>query len=125
MDQAQAYEAIFADAHQFHAQALTRLRQGDIRNAAENAWCATKRATDALIMARTGQEPQTTAMTTAGLLTLARESTNVETLIGRYLACISYLHGSCFQNGTCGPDTERRIRDTIHYIRNTEDLAIK
>ena len=34
---------IFADARQVHAEALERLEQGDIRDAAEKAWCATLR----------------------------------------------------------------------------------
>ena len=115
--------ALFADAREVHAQALERLEQGDIRDAAEKAWCATKRATDALILARTGQEPKTTAMTTEGLLALSRTLSNAETLVGRYFTRISYLHGSCFYDGICGPDTERRIRETIEYINAAEELT--
>ena len=48
---------IFKDAYDLHAQSLKMLGEGDIRDAAEKAWCATKRATDALILARTGEEP--------------------------------------------------------------------
>ena len=48
--------AIFADARSLHVEALQLLEAGDIRDAAEKAWCATKRATDALILARTGTE---------------------------------------------------------------------
>ena len=58
MTPVQDYAAIFADARAVHAQALERLEQDDIRDAAEKAWCATKRATDALILARTGENPQ-------------------------------------------------------------------
>ena len=123
MTQAQDYGTIFADAYQVHSQAIDRLEQGDIRDAAEKAWCATKRATDALILARTGEEPPTTAMTTEGLLRLARESVAFETLVGRYFTRISYLHGSCFYNGMCGPDIERRIRETAEYIRDAESLS--
>jgi hypothetical protein len=36
--------------------ALERLDPMDIRDASEKAWCAAKRATDALIVARTGEE---------------------------------------------------------------------
>ena len=114
---------IFQDAHEVHASALQKLAEGDIRDAAEKAWCATKRATDALILARTGEEPPTTAMTTEGLLALARASNDFETLVGRYFTRISYLHGTCFYNGMCGPDTERRIRETADYIRDAENLA--
>ena len=41
--------APFADARDLHADALEMLAQGRIRNAAEKAWGATKRATDALV----------------------------------------------------------------------------
>ena len=115
--------AIFQDAHEVHASALQKLAEGDIRDAAEKAWRATKRATDALILARTGEESPTTAMTTEGLLALARGSAEFETLVGRYFTRISYLHGTCFYNGMCGPDTERRIRETADYIRDAQKLA--
>ena len=114
---------IFQDAHEVHSSALQKLTEGDIRDAAEKAWCATKRATDALIFACTGEEPPTTAMTTEGLLGLARGSSDFETLVGRYFTRISYLHGTCFYNGMCGPDTERRIRETADYIQDAENLA--
>ena len=52
-------DAIFADAHVLYADALEELDRGNLRNAAEKAWGATKRATDALILARTGREPRT------------------------------------------------------------------
>ena len=119
----QDYSAIFADARAVQAQALECLERGDVRDAAEKAWCATKRSTDALILARTGEEPPTTALTTEGLLRLARQSADFENLVGRYFTRISYLHGTCFYNGMCGPDTERRIRQTIDYVRDAENLA--
>jgi hypothetical protein len=115
--------ALFVDARGVHAQAIERLQHGDVRDAAEKAWCATKRATDALILALTGEEPETTALTTEGLLDLASEISDVETLVGRYFTRISYLHGSCFYNGMCGPHTERRIRETIDYISDAKHLA--
>ena len=116
-------EVIFADARQVHAEAVARLEQGDIRDAAEKAWCATKRATDALILARAGEEPGTTAQTSNGLDALAREDGNAKSLVGRYYSRISQLHGACFYDGICNPDTERRIRETVDYIRDAESLA--
>ena len=120
---AQVCGAIFTDARQVHAQALDRLEHGDIRDAAEKAWCATKRATDALILARTGAEPATTAITSNGLDGLARQDASVKTLVGRYYSRISQLHGACFYNGICNSETERRIRETADYIRDAERLA--
>jgi hypothetical protein len=119
----QVCEAIFADAHQVHAQALDRLEHGDKRDAADKAWCATKRATDALILARTGEEPATTAITSNGLDDLARRDASVKTLVGRYYSRISQLHGACFYNGICNSETERRIRETADYIQDAERLA--
>jgi len=51
--------------------ALVRLGAADIRDAAEEAWCATKRATDGLIIARTGQEPDKSPDTTRMLRQLS------------------------------------------------------
>ena len=61
---------IFQDARGLQADALEMLDLGKVRNAAEKTWGATKRATDALILARTGEEPERTPETGAGLRTL-------------------------------------------------------
>ena len=114
---------IFADARQMYEQAIERLEHGDTRDAAEKAWCATKRATDALALSRTGEEPPSTHDTTEALLALARRSDAYETLVGRYFTRISYLHGTCIYSGICGPDVERRIRETDSYITDAEALA--
>ena len=58
-------EAIFQDAREIQASAVARLDQGDIRDAAEKAWGATKRATEALVPARTGEKPERTPETGA------------------------------------------------------------
>ena len=49
---------LFSDARALYDDAIEMLDQGKIRNAAEKAWGATKRATDALVLAREGEEPQ-------------------------------------------------------------------
>ena len=114
---------IFDDAKLLQQAALERLAARDIRDAAEKAWCATKRATDALILARTGEEPGPTALTSNELDALAREDDRIRSLVGRYYSRISQLHGQCFYVGNCNPDTERRIRETAEYIRDAEQLA--
>ena len=117
--------AIFADARVMHAEALRQLAAGDIRDAAEKAWCATKRATDALILARTGVEPATSPLTTVGLSRLSQEDTAVTPLTGRYFSRQGHLHGACFYLGACDPldDLYRRIRETADYINDAENLA--
>ena len=114
---------IFDDAKLQQQAALERLAAMDIRDAAEKAWCATKRATDALILARTGEEPGPTALTSNELDALAREDERVRELVGRYYSRISQLHGQCFYVGNCNPDTEKRIRETAEYIADAERLA--
>ena len=117
---------IFKDAYDLHAQSLKMLGEGDIRDAAEKAWCATKRATDALILARTGEEPITTAATSDGLdLLVSRDPRGTDSLQGRYYSRIhSTSRSECFYNGRCSsPDHVRRIRETIDFIKDAENLA--
>ena len=116
---------VFADAHEMYAAALERLEQGDIRDAAEKAWCAAKRATDALILARTSVLPPRSPDTTRGLRTLAAADSAYHSLQSRYFERQAALHGDCFYTGWCEPvaDTERLIRETIGYIRDAEGLA--
>ena len=104
---------------------MEELDRGKVRNAAEKAWGATKRATDALILARTGEEPSTTRGTSRGLHALVLEDPQIERLVGRYHTRADYLHGQCFYEGMCEPveDVERRIRETVDYIRDAEGLA--
>ena len=116
-------QEIFGDARAMHGEALERLAAGDIRDAAEKAWCATKRATDALILARTGEEPITTARTTNELDRLAGRDGSIRPLVGRYYSRIGQLHGACFYDGNCNDQTERRIRETAVYIKDAEHLA--
>ena len=118
--------AIFADARAVHADALRLLEAGDIRDAAEKAWCATKRATDALILARTGEESEFSPDTTRGLVRLAATDNAINNLlVGRYYSRQGHLHGTCFYLGICEPVDEihRRIRETADYISDAERLA--
>ena len=64
-------EEIFRDARDLQADAPEMLDQGKIRNSAEKAWGATKRATDALVLARHGEEPQSAGQARRALLRLS------------------------------------------------------
>ena len=116
---------VFADAREMYMAALERLGEADIRDAAEKAWCAAKRATDGLILARTGALPPRSPDTTRGLRTLAAADPAFHSLRDRYFARQAALHGDCFYTGWCEPiaDTELLIRQTIDYIRDAEALA--
>ena len=62
---------LFADARALYDDALEMLDQGKIRNAAEKAWEATKRATDTLVLAQEGEEPQSAGQARRALLRLS------------------------------------------------------
>ena len=123
MREAERVSAIFADARLLYADALEELERGKLRNAAEKAWGATKRATDAL--ARTGIEPEKSPATSAALREMAMQDPAIRSLVGRYYSRQGSLHGECFYLGLCAPaaDTERRIRETIDYIQDAARLA--
>ena len=116
---------IMSDAWVLYEDALEMLRQGYIRNAADKAWGATKRATDALILERLGQEPVRTTQTSAGIRDLRCQSEALRSLHTRYLARVSELHGDCFYDGHCEPGDyfEEMIRETAAYISDAESLA--
>lgn len=116
-------DELFADARDMQAQAIVCFDRGDVRDAAEKAWCATKRATDGLILARTGEEPVTTASTSDGLDSLASRDPDTRMLQGRYYSRIHHLHGMCFYSGYCNDQTERRVRETAAYVSDAAALA--
>ena len=117
---------VFADAEGMHAAALERLAAGDIRDAAEKAWCAAKRATDALVLARTGELPPKSPDTSRALRTMAAAEPAMRDLRNRYLARQAALHGDCFYTGQCEPveDTVLLIRETADYIEQARRLAV-
>jgi hypothetical protein len=123
----QRVEAIFRDAEGLHQEAMVELQEGRLRDAAEKAWGATVRATNALIVARTGEEPERTPQTTAKLHRLAVSDKKIgrEQLIARYHIRSDFLHGHCFYLGLCEPaqEIERRIKETAKYIQDARALA--
>ena len=116
-------QEIFEDARQLYRAAIERLEAGDVRDAAEKAWCATLRATNALIVSQGGHEPERSPQTSRELDRLAENDQKIKSLIGRYTHPQSRLHGDCFYVGLCQePATERRIRETDLYIQDAEEL---
>ena len=124
-DQTAEPSAIFADARRMYQDSLRLLDQGDIRDAAEKAWCATKRATDALILQRTGEEPRTSEQSLYGIRSLRLTDPSLESLRLRYASRLSVLHDMCFYDGICDPveDVIGDIRETVDYIQDAERLA--
>ena len=115
---------IFADAHRMHASALQRMAAGDIRDAAEKAWCSTVRATEALVLARTGQQPETSTLAGRRLQTLSMNDQSLRDLRTRYYDRQSILHGECFYHEYCPPVViERLIHETADFIQDAHTLS--
>jgi uncharacterized protein (UPF0332 family) len=126
MDRDGRVKEIFEDAALLISSAISELERGEIRNAAEKAWGATVRATNALILAKTGRQMEGARGTTKELNDLARDDKKIdEKLIGRYFTRESFLHGHCFYMGICEPQdqVERRIRETKEYIEDARRLS--
>lgn len=119
---------IFADAESLYKEAMSELRRGKVRDAAEKAWGATVRVTDALVLARTKEKPVRTDLTTRRLHELALKDPEIdEKLVGRYHTRQDFLHGTCFYMGVCEPlgSVTRRIEETADYIKKARELAEK
>ena len=117
---------IFQDAESLFADSLEQLDAGKLRNAAEKAWGATLRATAALVLARTGEEPERSDLTSRALNALAQQDPDVERrLVPRYYTRMGSLHGECFYHGNLEPRDllERRIRETGAYIRDAREMT--
>ena len=101
------------------------LDQGRLSNAAEKAWGATKRATEALILARTGEEPRTSGQTVRMLRQLRGQDPSLEHLRQSYGSRQSFLHDLAFYDGVLEPaeDIIRDVRETLDYIRLAEERA--
>ena len=117
--------ALFADARLLYDEAIELLEMGKLRIAAEAAWGATKRATDALIVARTGREPTGTGQTSYLLRVIGHEIPEIEALRDQFREVVRELHGKCFYRGICEPReaVDRLIRAIDDYIRDATTLA--
>ena len=116
---------IFEDARLMHSAALTLMNAGDIRDAAEKAWCATKRAADGMIAARTGREPTSSSDTSGSLRRIAEDSPEIAEFRLEYRERLGDLHGDCFYYGLCDPveNIIRMIRETEGFIAEAVRLA--
>ena len=115
---------IFADADQLYRSALERMAAGDIRDAAEKAWCATVRAAEALVLARTGEQPSTSTAAGRRLRIASRTDPALRDLRRSYIERQTILHGECFYHDDCQPEeTEDLIRETMDFIRQARSLA--
>ena len=116
---------LFADARTLYDDALEMLDQGRLRNAAEKAWGATKRATDALVLTLEGDEPQSAGQARRALLRLSNRVPDIEPIHGQYHIRARLLHIDCFYEGHCEPEAEMTalVHATNVYIDEAQRLA--
>ncbi len=116
---------LFEDAQSLYGDSLEMLDQGRLRHAAEKAWGATTRSTDAMVLARTGAEPQSAGQARRALLRMSSEGPAFVAFQGQYSTRSLLLHINCFYDGNCEPEAEMSalIRDTDSYIQEARNLA--
>ena len=118
---------IFSDARLMRDAALSQMAVGDIRDAAEKAWCATVRATEALVLVRTGQGPGTSTMAGRRLRSLSHKEPSLSDLRRTFFDRQVALHGECFYHDYYVPEEPEEIvglvNETAEYIREAERLA--
>ena len=116
---------IFIDAHQLYAAAIERLDARDFRDAAEKAWCATLRATDACILARMDLDPEKSSHTRSRLKELARADGRVRDwrILDRYYHIQGSLHGDCFYHGKFDEEDVTLLYSVKDYIKDIATLA--
>ena len=119
-------DRIFQDAFSLQDQATRQFDAGDVRDAAEKAWCAARRATDAMILAITDVEPRSSGKTMQALRRLRGYDVVVfEPIRKSYAAYMASLHGNCFHDGHCDPPEafQAEIQGTLEYINEVQALA--
>lgn len=123
-------EMLLRDAEALYREALRELEAGGMRKAAENAWGATAKATDALLYARAKVEIIRGLGRTRELYKLAKEDPEVRKLrlTKEYNNRMLHLHGNCFYEGIYeipDVDLEKLILETGKYIKSVKRLALK
>ena len=118
---------MFAHARSLSDHALPLLEQGDVRNSAENAFQAIKRAADALILVRTGKIPPEYPENATGtaLLWLLDDLPEARPIQAGYSLRHVLFHGDIFLIGFHYEphEIEGHVRKTSDYIDYAEALA--
>lgn len=119
-------EAIIADAEELLKKAVEEMNV-NVRDAAEKAWGATVRATDALILSRYGEMPKSMRDRREKLEELILREPELDKLglWERLHSRESRLHVSAFYDGECEPVDviKRKILETKDYIEDIKKVA--
>jgi len=117
---------IVSDAENLLMKAIEEMNV-NLRDAAEKAWGATVRATDALILAKYDETPKSMKdrREKLGELILREPELDKLGLWERLHSRESSLHVSCFYDGECKPADviKRKISETKNYIEDIKALV--
>ena len=117
---------LFQTAHHHHAQALELLDQGHLREAAAQAWAAALTATNALLLARTGQVPEDLRAANVLMQQFARDNPSRRPLLTHYNLLRDFLlhqDGLYDFSSILAGGIAVDIRDAGAYLREVEKLA--
>ena len=117
-------ETLMRDARAMQEEAIAQLDAGDWRDAAEKAWCATRNATQAVVLEIYGVDnPRSTNMD-AGIRSLARERGGEWVELRKdYTEVVYHLHIEAFYGGVYHDDIPDLVRGVADYIRTAGELA--
>ena len=115
---------MFEDAHRLADAAQERMAAREVRDAAEEMWYATLRATEAMVLARTGLEPGTSDETGLRLQKLYSVDPAVWDFVILYYSRMGLLRDDCLCDGYWNPGIiELLVGRTADYLRDAERLA--
>ena len=110
------------DAWEQYRSALERLNAGDVRDACGKAWNATRAASEAAVLAHSGNTA-TTINISSGLRNLARQY-GLPNLSAEYAQRAQYMHiDACYYGACDNDDIPDLIYGTEEFIRAAQELA--
>ncbi len=120
-----AAESLMNDAHAMQEEAMARLDAGDWRDASEKAWCATRNATQALLLEIYGVDSPRSTNIDAGIRAIARERGGQWVDMRKdYTEVVYHLHIEAFYGGVYHDDIPDLVRGVSEYIALAEELTV-
>ena len=117
--------AVFTDAWNQYNSAMERLSAGEILDACEKAWDATREATRAAALAH-GEDLQNANHISIWIRRMARRKSEFEAMPLMFGARAHFLQKqACFDGYINEPDIPDLICDTADYIRQAQQLALQ
>ena len=115
-------QTLLDDAWEQYRSAVERLNAGDVRDACGKAWNATRAASEAVVVAHSGNTA-TTINISSGLRFLAKRHDRPNLSAG-YAQRAQYLHiDACYYGACDNDDIPDLIYGTAEYIRAAQELA--